>query len=255
MKRVLVTGMSGLIGGLLRSHLDSLGRYDLSALNRTFVDGVECHQADIVDLEAIKPAFLNKEIVVHLSADASGDDWHKLRDANIIGTYNVYEAARLTGVKRIIFASSCMVSRGFQYVAPYDAIARGDYDKVPRDFEKITHDMMRPMSVYGATKVWGEALGRHYSDAYGISIICLRLGTLWPDDRPHVDERRKMQEYANYMGHRDCVQVIEKAIEAPDDLMYDIFYVDSDNKWSYKDISHTQKTLGYKPQDSADKFM
>ena len=112
MKKVLVTGMSGLIGGLLRSHLDSLDRYDLSALNRSFVEDVECHQADISDLEAIKPVFLNKEIVVHLSADSSGGDWNKLLNANIVGTYNVYEAARLAGVKRIVFASSCMVSRG-----------------------------------------------------------------------------------------------------------------------------------------------
>ena len=57
MKRVLITGMSGLIGGLLRGHLERQGGYRLRALNRRPVEGVECVQADIADLEAIRPAF------------------------------------------------------------------------------------------------------------------------------------------------------------------------------------------------------
>jgi nucleoside-diphosphate-sugar epimerase len=68
MKRVMITGMSGLIGGVLRRHLEEIGGYELSALNRSKVEGVDCLQADIADLEAIKPAFAGKDVVVHLAA-------------------------------------------------------------------------------------------------------------------------------------------------------------------------------------------
>ena len=119
MKKVLITGMSGLIGGLLRRHLESQGGYELSALNRSLVEGVECFQADIADLEAIKPAFEGKDVVVHLAASLDGNNWESQLSANVIGTYNVYEAARLAGVKRVVFASSGNAIRGFERVPPF----------------------------------------------------------------------------------------------------------------------------------------
>ena len=94
MKKVLVTGMSGLIGGILRRHLEDIGGYELRALNRRPVDGVECVQADIADLEAIQPAFEGMDVVVHLSAFLGGEVWEGHLSGNIIGAYNVYEAAR-----------------------------------------------------------------------------------------------------------------------------------------------------------------
>ncbi len=107
MTKVLITGMTGLIGGLLREHLESLGGYELSALNRRPIEGVEYHQADIADLEAIRPAFEGKDVVVHLAASLDLEqNWEVFHRANIVGPRNVYEAARLAGVKRVIFASA-----------------------------------------------------------------------------------------------------------------------------------------------------
>src|ERR1700691_6654126 len=104
-KRVLVTGMSGLIGGVVRKQLE--GRYELVALNRRPVEeeeGVECYQADIADLDAIVPAFHGVDSVVHLAAEASEDSsWQTYRDSNIVGTFNVFEASRMSGVKRIVY--------------------------------------------------------------------------------------------------------------------------------------------------------
>ena len=83
------------------------GKYTLSALNRRDVPGVECHQADIADLEAIRPAFDGVDVVVHLAAIARGNaTWEEVLNHNVIGTYNVFEASRRAGVKRIISASS-----------------------------------------------------------------------------------------------------------------------------------------------------
>ena len=93
-QKILVTGASGLIGGLIVKHL--AGKYDFTALNRRPVEGVPCTQADISDLDAILPAFEGVDMVVHM-ANYIDDvfDWDKHLTAGIIGTRNVYEAARI----------------------------------------------------------------------------------------------------------------------------------------------------------------
>ena len=104
-KRVLVTGMAGQIGGIIRRRLGD--RYELSGIDRMGVEGVAVTVADIADIEAIRPAFEGIDAVVHLGADPSPRaSWDSVLRNNIVGTRNVYEAARLAGVKRIVFASS-----------------------------------------------------------------------------------------------------------------------------------------------------
>ena len=151
MKRVLITGMSGLIGGLLRGYLDERGGYDLSALNRRDVPGVKCTQADIGDLEAIRAAFTGVDIVVHLSAQIQDRPWESLVRTNLVGTYNVFEASRVAGVKRVVFASSGDTIRGWDREAPYGAITEGRYEEVPKNWPMVTHDMVRPSSLYSGS--------------------------------------------------------------------------------------------------------
>ena len=98
---ILITGMSGLIGGVARRQLQDT--YTLSALNRSDVPGIPCTCADLADFDAIRPAFDHVDTVVHLAANASGGaTWAELHQANVVGTYNVFEAARQAGVKRVI---------------------------------------------------------------------------------------------------------------------------------------------------------
>ena len=196
-KKVLITGMSGLIGGILKEHLLEAGGYELTALNRREVEGVRTVQADISDLDAIQPAFEGQDTVVHLAAYLGSQDWEGQHSGNVLGTYNVFEAARRAGVKRVIFASSGNAIRGFERVPPYSDIAAGDYDKVPADFRRLTHHDVRPEALYGAAKVWGEALARHFSDDYDMSMICVRIGSVTQGDRP-----RTMRENAIYLSHR-----------------------------------------------------
>ena len=247
MKNVLITGMSGLIGGILRRHLEELGGYRLRALNRRPVDGVECVQADIADLDAIRPAFDGIDVVVHLAAYLGGENWDGHLQGNLIGAYNVYEAARLAGVKRVIFASSGATVTGIEGMPPYDAMVSGRYGDVPETVTKVTHERVWPVGIYGAAKVWGEALGRHYSDAFGLSVLCVRIGRVNDENRP-----TNSAEFARYLSHRDIAQMLHKCIEAPDDLKYDIFFALSDNKWGYRDIEHPRRVLGYEPKDSAE---
>ena len=249
MKKVLITGMSGLIGGILREHLEGLGGYELSALNRRRVDGVESHQADISDLEAIRPAFEGKDVVVHLAANLEGNRWEGQLNGNIIGTYNVYEASRLARVKRVVFASSGSTIRGFDRIAPYDAIAEGRYAEADGGFRKISHEVSWPDGIYGAAKVWGEALGRYFADSHGLSVLCVRIGAVNRDNRP-----ANVREFSAYLSHRDIASMLQKCIDAPEGLKYDVFFALSDNRWGVRDLEHPRQVLGWEPQDSADVF-
>src|SRR3954468_24121631 len=128
-KKVLVTGANGLIGSALRREL--AGKYEWSALNRRELPEVPTTQADIGDLEAIQPAFEGIDTVVHLAAVARLDaSWQDLLAPNFTGTYNVFEAARVAGVKRVIFASSGATVAGIQRDEPFKAIVDGRYSDV-----------------------------------------------------------------------------------------------------------------------------
>jgi len=256
MKKVLVTGLSGVIGAAIRPYLEK--KYELSALNRRDVQGVPCYKADIADMEMIRPAFEGKDVVIHLSAAASvlksfegvHAEWNEILQANLIGCYNVFEAARLAGVKRVIFASSSAVIRGYESEYPWKSLIEGRYDEVPESWPMVTHESpMRPWRLYGCSKVWGEALGRYYSDEFGMSVICLRIGLVCAEDMP-----RNPREFSIWCSHRDMAQMVERCIDAPSSLRFDTFFVISDNKWGSRDISHARKVLDYQPLDNAEAF-
>src|ERR1700693_4469092 len=167
-RSVLVTGMSGLIGRALRKQLE--GRFDLRALNRGAVEGVPCHRADIGDLEAIAPAFEGVDTVVHLAADATSPNppWESILNNNITGTYNVYEAARRTKVKRVVFASSGATVSGIEKDKPYSDLVAGRYEGLTT-WPMLTHlSPVRPAALYGVSKVWGDVLGRQYAATHAI---------------------------------------------------------------------------------------
>jgi nucleoside-diphosphate-sugar epimerase len=243
---VLVTGMSGLIGSAFRAGL--AGRYDLRALNRRPVEGIPCHRADIADLGAIEPAFVGVDVVVHLAAIArSGAPWDDILRHNIVGPYNVFEAARQAGVKRVIFASSGATVSNCEGDFPYSALVTGRYDEVG-SWPLLTHESPpRPSGLYGVSKVFGEALARHFADTSDMSMICLRIGAVTPEDRPTTP-----RHFAVWCSQRDIVQMIERCIEAPPSLRFDVFFVTSDNRWSYRDLDHPRSMVGYQPRDRAE---
>lgn len=244
--KILVTGMSGLIGKAIRKELE--GDYELRALNRSPVEDIECVQADVSDFDAIRPAFDGVDQVVHMAAIAQGNpEWDKLLPFNVIGTYNVFEAARQAGVQRVISASSGSVISGNESVDPYRALGEGRYDDVD-EWDDLTHlSPLHPKGIYGCSKVWGEALARHFSDTTEMSMICLRIGAVNEEDRP-LDTRQK----SVWCSQGDVARMVRACIEAPETIDYDIFFVVSNNKYSYRDMSHPKEVLGFVPQDSAD---
>jgi nucleoside-diphosphate-sugar epimerase len=251
--KVLVTGLSGLIGGALLARLGD--RYEFRALNRRPVPGVAGVTADIADLAAIGPAFAGVETVVHLAALAdSSAPFDAILRANVVGTHNVFEAARRAGVRRVIFASSGSTVSGYEREEPYRSLVAGRYDALPRGADgrptwpMITTRMpTRPAAFYGVSKVTGEAMARHYADAHGMSMLCLRIGHVEAEDRP-----RNPREFAVWCSQRDVVRGIDLAIGAPASLRYEIAFVTSRNRWGYRDLDHSRAVLGYEPQDAAE---
>jgi nucleoside-diphosphate-sugar epimerase len=235
--------MSGLIGGLAGRKLAE--KYEVCALNRRAVDGVQTFQADIVDYEAILPAFAGVHTVVHMAAYLGNSNSTKQISVNVWGTYNVFEAARKAGVKRVVFGSSGATMHNYERDEPFKAMVEARYDDIPKQPSILTHlSPVRPNSLYGCAKIWGEALGRYYAEEYGMSVLCIRLGRVTRDDQPHG-----ARHAAVYLSHRDAVQIIERCVEAPEDVQFDIFYGISDNRTRFRDISHARDVIGYTPLD------
>ena len=97
------------------------------------------------------------------------------------------------------------------------------------------------------TKIWGEALARHFADTTPLSMICLRIGRVTAADRP-VGPR----ELSVWCSQRDIAQMVERCLVAPDSLRFDVFFVCSENKWTYRDIEHARAMVGFVPEDRAE---
>ena len=244
---ILVTGMSGLIGGAARQRLAPHGR--LAALNRSSVEGIPTTQADIADFEAIRPAFDGQHTVIHLAAKAGHQySWEELLSANVVGTRNVVEAARQAGCKRLIFASSGATVTGWEHDEPYKALVEARYGDVPDRWPMIRHDTpTRARGVYGATKVWGEALCRDAADSSDLSVLCLRIGYVNAEDRPV-----RPRHFSVWCSQRDVAEAIALAVQVPLERRFDVFFVNSRNRWGYRDLSYAEEAVGFVPQDAAE---
>ena len=98
-----------------------------------------------------------------------------------------------------------------------------------------------------APRSGGEALARCYADSFDLSVIALRIGFVNAEDRP-VDART----FSVWCSQRDVVDAIERAVDLDQSIRYDIFFIQSDNKWGYRDHSHAAEVLGFVPQDAAE---
>jgi len=263
-KKILITGTSGLIGKLSWSLLSSSpDKYDLHALDRTealsrqargFSGKVVIPEnrltiADIADYGRISEALAGIDTVVHLAANPSPTAaWEDTLSANIRGFYNVFEASRIAGVKRIVYASSIRVSEGYcNYVEPYRSIKDRNFKSVPDKFPLVKpSDPVRPIETYGASKVFGEALARVYSDVFGMSCLGIRIGQVSANNMP------SMVQPGIWCSHDDIARIIQLCVDAPEELRYEIFYGLSDSRHGWIDNSKLHDLLGFVPRDNED---
>jgi len=249
-KNVLITGAAGLIGGLLQDGLKD--SHNVTGVDIRPVDGFASLVADTSNLDTVLPAYEGVDTIVDLaSVPDQFSPWDVVYENNLPSTYNALEAARRAGAKRVIFASSNHATGNYEEDEPYASIVAGKYDGLdPATFPRVTVDMpIRPDGPYGIGKAFGEAAGRYYSDHFGLSVICLRIGTLNREGRPMAP-----RQFATLLSHRDLVQLVRRCIDAPDSVRFVIFYGVSNNTWRFWDISNSRELIGYEPEDNAEQW-
>lgn len=243
--KILVTGMSGLIGGALREALQT--DHELTAFNRTAVEGVRSVSADLSDFDALGGAIEGQEVVVHLAAKAGENySWEELRDTNIEGTRHVFEAATRAGVPRVVFASSGATVAGYERDEPYRALVSDA--EAPASWPLITVDTpVRPAGIYGSTKVWGEAIAQHFADITETQFVCVRIGYVNAEDRPTTPRAKSV-----WCSQRDVVDALQRAALEPLAPRFSRFFAGSANARNYRDLQHGKDLLGFVPRDGAD---
>ena len=229
MKTVLITGAAGDIGTHLSREL--AGRYTLRLSDRRPLKppkGQTFVKADVSKMPDALRITRGVDAIVHLGGYSVEGPWPAILQANIVGCYNVFEAARRNGVKRILF--------------PTSNHAVGYY----RRDQTIDHRVyIKPDSRYGVSKVFGEALGSLYADKYGMEMFMIRIGNVNP--RP-IDKRR----LSIWLSPRDLAQLVSIGIDHPG-ITFEIVYGISRNTRAWYDNANAFR-LGYRPQDDSEAY-
>jgi uronate dehydrogenase len=223
---VLVTGAAGRIGSALVERLPASG-WDVRAFDRVEVPGGIV--GDITSADDLDAALAGVDAVVHLAGQPTEAPWPVIRDANVEGLVQLYEAARRAGVRRVVYASS-------NHAVGFTPLTGRELpDGLPP----------RPDTLYGVSKAFGEALGRYYVDRYGFRVACLRIGTF--EERPtHV------RTLSTWLSPGDAARLVDAALRAPA-LTFTIAWGISGNTrrtWSLD----AARALGYEPQDDAERY-
>lgn len=229
--RVLITGAAGGLGKQMRANAKHLGTTlrlsDIADLGEAAANE-ELFQCDLGDMDAVLNLTKDVDTIVHLGGIALENTFENILNANIRGTYNLYESARKNGIKRIVFASSNHAIGYWESNAMIDS--------------NVAH---RPDTLYGVSKAFGEDLGRLYFDKYGIETVVIRIGSCFEEPR----DRRMLSTWLSY---GDFIQLVERGLNTPN-VGHLVVYGSSNNKNPYWDNAAAD-VLGYQPQDSAEAF-
>jgi uronate dehydrogenase len=229
--RLLLTGAAGGLGRVLRPRLRVLCTHlrvsDIADLGDTAA-GEEPMPARLEQFDAMLALLAGVDAVVHLGAISTEQPFGAILQANIVGMYNLYEAARRHGVARIVFASSNHVTgyyRQDEVIGPSDPV--------------------RPDGYYGISKAFGENLARFYFDRYRIETVCLRIGSSFPEPK----DRRML---ATWLSYGDLERLVVASLTAPV-VGHSVLYGVSDNRATWWDNT-SARHVGFRPLDSSEPF-
>lgn len=229
-KPLLLTGAAGRLAGWLRPHLarrpGGLRSTDIRSFGPA-LDGEEIVELNLADPAAVDRAMQGVGAVVHFGGIRIEDQWDRILQSNIIGTYNVFDAARRAGVKRIVYASSVH--------------AIGYYESTRTIDTEVPH---RPDSYYGLSKAFGEDLARFYVDKAGMDIACLRIGTVY-------DEPKNARMLFTMLSHADMLHLVEVCLDTPG-MGFQVVYGKSANTHTWWDNEGVK--VPYRPQADSGRF-
>lgn len=240
-KKILITGINGLIGGILREALAE--NHEIVGLDLEGEFSEQIEQVDISRYHQVAKAireFSPLDAIVHLAGNPSVKaSWEDVLESNIIGTRNIFEAAREVQIPRVIFASSNHVTGAQDGIEPELNPDTGKPVNISPD------QPVRPDSEYGLSKACGELIARYYFDKWGVQAICLRIGAVLKNDDPTGNPQNRLL----WLSHRDLVQLVEKSLAA--EVGFGIYYGISENKGAVWDLTNARQELGYQPADDS----
>ena len=245
-QRVGITGSNGTIGKVLLDGLKS--GYDLTAFSRREVD----FPTTIVNFdcaEEVVGSFEGIDAVIHLAADPSPmASWESVRQHNLEAMYQVVEECVRSNVKRLVFASTNHTMHGNSILTTPETL------DPKRSVRMKLSDQPNPDSLYAVSKLFGEHIGKLYSEKWGLEFISLRIGWMIKQDDPTVMRGTPSEDYmrAMFLSQRDCVQAHIRALEVESRFL--IAYIVSNNGRRVFDLEETKNNLGYEPRDDAEEF-
>jgi uronate dehydrogenase len=229
MKKLVLTGAAGRLGSYLREPLSKMAAElvstDIAEGVGTLYPGERYVQADLADLDAMSAVLEGADMVVHFGAIGDEAPFDQILGPNIVGAYNVWEAAHRHGVRRVVYASSIH--------------AVGMYPRQQRIDTEVPH---RPDTFYGLAKCFAEDLGRMYWDKYGLEAVCLRILSCAQVTSPRA--------LGTWLSYDDLIQLVTRAIDTPT-TGFAVIYGVSDNDRAPVDNSKAH-FLGYRPRDNAE---
>jgi len=232
-RTVLLTGAAGGVGSFLRASLPGYG-YQLRLTDLVPVPGApQALAVDLRDLAAVRAAVRGVDAIVHLGGLSLEDSFEHILDANIRGSYHLYEAARLEGVRRVVFASS---SHTVGFVPRPE---QPGPDPLPVEVP------LRPDSYYGLSKCFGESLASLYADKYGVQTVSIRIGSCF--ERP-----RDTRMLSTWLSPADAARLVHAALSAPG-VHHRVVYGISANTRGWWDLEPA-RALGYQPQDDSEAY-
>lgn len=231
-RTVLLTGAAGGLGTLMRGLLPAYG-YELRLFDATPIEGEpDAITADLGDKEALREAVRGVDAIIHLAGISLEASFDKILRANIEGTYNLYEAAREEGVRRIVFASSNHAIGYTPRPLPGDPL-------IPIDTPR------RPDTFYGLSKSFGEDLAQLYWDKHAMETVSVRIGSCFM-------EPTSVRMLSVWMSPGDGARLFHAALTA-DEVGHTVIYGSSDNTRLWWDLT-TARSLGYEPQDDSEQY-
>ncbi|EAQ07982.1 NAD-dependent epimerase/dehydratase family protein [Yoonia vestfoldensis] len=231
MKKLVLTGAAGRLGSHLREPLtrmcDELVSTDIVADIGKLYDGESYVQADLTDLAAMEAILKDATMVVHFGAIGDEAPWDDILQSNIIGAYNVWEAAYRQGVKRVVYASSVH--------------AVGMHLKTDTIGLDAPH---KPDTYYGLAKCFAEDLASLYWDKRGVESVCMRIFS--------CAQATNARSIGTWLSYGDLIHLVERSIDSPVVGFTKVWGI-SNNDRAVVDNSKAGH-LGFRPKDNAEQF-
>lgn len=231
LRKLVLTGAAGRLGSYLREPLsqlcEELVSSDLPERIGTLYPGERYQRADLAVASEVDALIEGAEMVVHFGAIGDEAPFEKILGPNIIGAYNVWDAASRHGARRVVYASSIH--------------AVGMYPKTEFIGTDVPH---RPDSFYGLAKCFAEDLARLYWDKRGLEAVCLRILS--------CAKVGNLRALGTWLSYPDLIQLVTRAIDTPVAGFSIVYGVSANDRTPVDNAAAS--FLGYRPQDNAESF-